>query len=242
MNGSLCMNVNKILMQTTTMVLAGILCSGGLTPRHVFAAVDEKKKKEAQEVVEQYLKEKTKISGSLDLYDGSIDKVRNLKLMGLILDSLMSVDGQYTLESDFRDLNSGDIVSLKITLAEEKRKLSVKEAMITGVKEKAEQKDPEAANKIFTHEEALIAMKNYIEKMSKFGGTFGLFDPANEKYRQLKLIKIDEKIRNFGILYISTVDFEDVDTKEKVIVDLTVYNKEGELDIKSLRIKKIIKP
>lgn len=236
------MNVNKLLRQTTMMVLTGMLCAGWLAPQNLFAAVDEKKKKDVQEVVEQYLKEKTKISGSLDLYDGNINKVRNLKLITLILETLTSADGSYTVDADFRDLNTGDIIGLKISLVEEKRKLSVQEVVISGLKEKAEQKDPEAAKKTFTHEEALTAMKNYIEKMSKFGGTFGLFDPTNEKYRQLKLIKIDEKIRNFGILYISTIDFEDVDTKEKVIVDMTVYNKDGELDIKSLRIKKIIKP
>jgi len=232
----------KVLMLVISMAVSGFMGFGILAADNLFAAVDEKMQKKVQEAVDEYLAEKTKISGSLDLFDGSITKVRNLKFVALVMETLTGEDPNYEVNGDFRDLSTGDIIDLKISLSEEKRTLSVKDVTIFGLKKKADQKDPEAANKKFTDEEAVTAMKNYIEKMSKFGGTFGLFDQTNEKYRQLKLLKIDEKIRNFGILYISTVDFEDTDTKEKVIVDMTVFNNEGILDIKSIRIKKIIKP
>lgn len=199
-----------------------------------FGTVDSK--------VRGYLMEKTKFSGSLDIYDGELDKVRNLKLINLRRDSLAGDGPEYEIGADFRDLSTGDIMDVLIRLAEDAGDLDVEEIMIKGVKYKKKEKDPELVNKKFSDKEVKDYIKDHIAKRSKFGGTYGVFDKDNEVYRQLNLIGLGDDVRNFGILYINTVEFEDDKTGEKISVDLTLENKDGALDVKTVRIKKIRKP
>ncbi|MBZ0165175.1 MAG: hypothetical protein K8I00_00110, partial [Candidatus Omnitrophica bacterium] len=189
--------------------------------------------------VQQYLSEKTKFTGSLDIYDAGIDKVRNLKLINLRRDSLTGEGPDLEIRGDFRDLNSGDIMDVNVMLAEDAGVLDVSEIAILSVKYKKKAVDPEASKKKFTDKEVQEFIKNHIADRSKFGGTYGLFDVENEVYRQLNLIKLADDVRNFGILYINAVEFEDDKTGDKVSVDITLQNKEGELDVKTVRIKKI---
>lgn len=192
--------------------------------------------------VQQYLGEKTKFTGSLDIYDEGIDKVRNLKLINLRRDSLTGTGPDYEIRGDFRDLKTGDIMDVNVKLAEGSGDLEVSEIGVLSVKYKKKEKDPEASKKKFTDKEVQEFIKSHITDRSKFGGTYGVFDVENEIYRQLKLIKLADDVRNFGILYINTVEFEDDKTGDKVSVDITLQNKDGELDVKTIRIKKIRKP
>ena len=192
--------------------------------------------------VTSYLQEKTKFSGSLDIYDGSIDKVRNLKMINLRRDSLAGEGPGYEIGADFRDLNTGDVMDVLITLVMDAGDLEVDEITIKSVKYKKKEKDPELVNKKFTDKEVEDFIKDHIAKLSRFGGTYGVFDKKNEVYRQLNLDKLGDDIRNFGILYINTVEFTDSKTGEKVSVDITVQSKDGALDVKTVRIKKIRKP
>ncbi|MBP9854341.1 MAG: hypothetical protein KBD53_05700 [Candidatus Omnitrophica bacterium] len=236
------MCTNKTLTLIILGAFIGYLCFFGF-PSHLYAQLTDERKNDIQQAVDLFLKEKKKNSGSLDLFDESINKVRNLNYITLHMDTLADKGGRYDLQGDLRDLGSGDIVDVKIEISKSGNDaLTVREIKIIGVKQKAAEKASPAIDQKFTNLEVVAAIAAYIEKMSKFGGTFGLVDPKTEKYRQLKLIKIDEKIRNFGILYISTVEFEDVDSKEKIFVDMTFYNKDGKLDMKSVRIIKVMKP
>ncbi|MCA9394154.1 MAG: hypothetical protein KC900_08120 [Candidatus Omnitrophica bacterium] len=197
---------------------------------------------DAEANVSAYLQEKTKFSGSLDIYDGDIDKVRNLKLINLRRDSLSGEGPDYEIGADFRDLSSGDVMDVLIRLVEGAGGLEVGEITIEGVKYKKKEKDPELAAKKFSDKEVKDYIKEHIAKRSKFGGTYGVFDKDNEVYRQLNLVGLGDDVRNFGILYINTVEFVDDKTGEKVSVDITVQSKDGELDVKTVRIKKIRKP
>lgn len=192
--------------------------------------------------VRAYLLEKTKFSGSLDVYDGSIDKVRNLKMINLRRDSLQGDGSQYEIGGDFRDLNSGDVMDVLITVVDDAGDIEVEEITIKSVKYKKKEKDPALLNKKFTDKEVKDYLKDHIAKRSKFGGTYGVFDKDNEVYRQLNLTKLGDDVRNFGVLYINTVEFTDDKTSEKVSVDITLQNKEGALEVKTVRIKKIRKP
>ncbi len=192
--------------------------------------------------IRSYLQEKTKFSGSLDIYDRDTDKVRNLKLINIRRDSLSGEGPEYNIGADFRDVNSGDIMDVSIRLVEDAGALTVGEIAIKGVKYKKKEKDPALLNKKFTDKEVKDYIQDHIAKYSKFGGTYGLFDKDNEVYRQLKLDNLGDQVRNFGVLYINTVEFVDDKTGDRVSVDITLQNKDGELDVKTVRIKKIRKP
>lgn len=219
-----------------TMVLTGIVAATMLAGP-AFAA----EYKDVEQSVTAYLQSKTKFSGSLDVYDGDVDKVRNLKIINLRRDSLTGEGPGYEIGADFRDLNTGDVMDVLITLAEKAGALEVGEVAIKGVKYKKKEQDPELLNKKFTDKEVKDFINEHIAKLSKFGGTYGVFDKDNEVYRQLHLDGLGDDVRNFGILYINTVEFTDSKTGEKVSVDITVQNKEGALDVKTVRIKKIRK-
>ncbi len=205
-------------------------------------AVAAQEYKDAQKSVDEYLKSKIRISGSLDLYDSKIDKVRNLRLINLNEKTFEPDDDKYRVKGDFRDINSGDILELEFHFMNEGGELIVDDVEIGKLKAAPKKAKEKAEKKKYTPEEAKEAMKAHIEKKSKFTGTYGLFDPKTEKLRQLELIEMDEKVRNFGVLYICTLKFKDVGTDETVVVDMTLTAKEGDLEMKTMKIKKRIKP
>lgn len=216
-----------------------LLLSIGFMNVHVVQAQDVA---DVTKTVQSYFKEKSRFTGNLDLYDAKIDKVRNLKLLQLDEKSLDASSDATKLTGEFRDVSSGDILDLEFVLKADGGEMMVDEVIIGKVKEAAEKKNAAKADKKYTKEDAQKAMQAYVDKMSKFTGTYGLFDEKREKMRQLKMLRMDEKVRNFGILFISTIDFKDVDTNETIVTDMTVENKGGRLKVKSVKIKKVIKP
>lgn len=197
---------------------------------------------DAQKTVDEYLKSKIRISGSLDLYDSNIDKVRNLRLIKLNEKSFEPDDDKFRLKGDFRDISSGDILELEFHFMNEGGELIVDDVEIGAVKAAPKKAKEKAEKKKYTPEEAKDAMNAYINKKARFTGTYGLFDPKTEKLRQLELIEMDEKVRNFGVLYINTMKFKDVNTNETIVADMTMTAKEGDLKMKTMKIKKRIKP
>lgn len=188
-------------------------------------------------VIVRYLKERAKYSGTLDIYDEKLDKVRNLKKLG-VAQEVEKNENVYTKLIDYRDMNMGDVLTVKISVVEENGELEVLDPEILKVENKSAAKPTDTAvKKEFTDEDINKAMKDYFDQKMQFTGTFDLFDPAQEKMKKLKLIKVDSKIRKFGSLNISSVEFSDVETGKTVIVDITVENKNGKLSISNVREK-----
>ncbi|MCA9409370.1 MAG: hypothetical protein KC733_11825, partial [Candidatus Omnitrophica bacterium] len=207
------------------------------TVGHVRA--DENKEYEPiDQVITQYLKERTKYSGTLDIYDESIDGVRNLKKLS-VAQEIEKNDNLYTKVIDYRDLNEGVVVTVKIVVEEIDGEYEVKDPEIQTVHQKAMVESEEGvAKKEFTDKDIQQAMKDYFDQKMKFTGTFDLFDPEQQKMKKLKLVKLDEQIRKFGVLNISSAEFKDQETGKTVMVDITIENKNGKLNVKNVREKK----
>ncbi len=165
--------------------------------------------------VEEYLKQRAKMTGTVDVFDVDLDKVRHLKVMEITDEAVVT-----------RDVDRGDTVKLNVVPGE-----SIK---IVSVEVFADQVD---MNKEFTDEEIQTAMRGYFEKRSKITGTYMQYDEAAGKMRNLKFESLDPEIRKFGKLSISTATFTDDKSSETVKIDITVVKENGMLSVKSAKIK-----
>ncbi|MFT5169966.1 MAG: hypothetical protein ACI9E5_000764 [Candidatus Omnitrophota bacterium] len=179
-------------------------------------------------VVEEYIKAKAKYSGTFDLYDEKADQVRNLKIMEVKESEVEGV----THVGNFRDVNSGDTVYVNFNSVNG----SVEGAVIASIEMYDSGVDPD---KKFTDEEVLAVMKEYFDKRSKITGTFMQYDEEASTMRNLKFIEIGPKVRNFGKLFISTAKFSDEKAGQTIDIDITLVNKEGVLNTKTTKIKKV---
>jgi len=190
-----------------------------------------------EEIVRGNLKKMTKHSGTFDLYDGETEKVRNLRMIEILPDIREEGKNAY-VPVRFRDISSGDIVlvEVKITMISEGRfdsHWSIKE--VQGVKNDEKKKES------YTDAEVQQVMKDYIAKQSKFTGHVTLFDQKTQKMRTLDLTELGKEVRRYGILSISTARFLDVESQEKLEIDINVKNNKGKLEVESLKIKKVKK-
>ena len=191
-----------------------------------------------EEIVRGNLKKMTKTSGTFDLYDADANKVRNLRMLEILPDVRKEGSSAY-VPVRFRDVASGDIVmvEVRVTMVSEGRydsKWSIKSV------EKI--KNDESKKEHYEDAEIQQVMKDYIEKQTKFTGQLMLFDATIENMRKLELVELRSEVRRFGILSISTAEFKDVGSQEKLSVDIHVKNKDGKLEVDSLKIKKVSKP
>jgi len=190
--------------------------------------------------INQYISEKAKFTGTLDLYDEAIEQVRNLKK--LKFQESMRSDGEYTImRVDFRDNKTGDILDVDFYLKNGDGGLKVDVAKIHEVTDSAAEKREMLVNKEFTDDEIKAFMQEYIEGKAKFTGMFSIFDQKNNTLRNLKFLKIQDEIRKYGSNLIASIDFKDLDSHEFILIDMTVVNKEGMLSVNSTRIKSIKK-
>jgi hypothetical protein len=67
--------------------------------------------------LDAFIQDKSLVTGKFDYYDREIDAVRNLKLMELGEDVGMDGD-RYRLNAQFRDMRSGDIVTMDFFIEE----------------------------------------------------------------------------------------------------------------------------
>ena len=188
------------------------------------------------DAVKAAIKDRSKTTGSLDIYDGKAEKVRNLDLMDLQPTIGKDGDDQVVI-GDFRDMKSGDVVTVEIKVAETNGAYDIKDTVITGAKA------PEAAKeekKDFTDAEIQSFMNEYVSTQAQTTGTFDLYDEKLAKMRNLELVKIDDKVRHYGIIGISTAEFKDKNSGDTVMVDVTTENKGG-LSVTAMRIKGIAK-
>ncbi len=83
-------------------------------------------------------------------------------------------------------------------------------------------------------------MKAYVQaQAAKHGGYFMVKDVDTGKVRRLSLIRVHERIGKTGDYYYSCADFKDVDSGEKLDLDLDVDASQGMLKVVDVRIHKL---
>ena len=189
------------------------------------------------DAVKAEIKNRSKTSGTLDIYDAKIDKVRTLDLMNLKETVAQDGDNQ-TATGDFRDTKSGDVVTIEIKITGMEGAYQVGDFNITGAQApqavKAEKKD-------YTDEEIQNFMKEYITTQSQGTGTFDLYDEKLQKMRNLEFGKLQEKLRRYGIIAIATAEFKDKTSGDGVLADINVENQNTGLSVTAVRIKNVTK-
>ena len=198
-------------------------------------SIDEK----AHSVIQQELQKRTIQSGTLDLYDEEINKVRNLRIIKEA-DGITERDGKYFSMIEYRDINEGDIVSVEVEVSKTGDDLSVQTFRIKDVQPLNEGESQEA--KEYTDEEVQIFIKEYLKRQTQFNdGKLMLFDKDVGQMRNLELIKLSEEVRRLGVYMSSSSQFKDVDSGEVLDIDISVEIKNGKLSLQALRIRDVHK-
>jgi len=180
------------------------------------------------DAVKAEIKNKSKTSGTLDIYDNNTKKVRTLDVIGL------KETAKDTVTGEFRDTKTGDVVTVEVKVADNK----VGDFNIT----KAEPPKPvQQAKKDYTDQEIQDFMKEYITTQAAGTGVFLLFDEKIKKMRNLEFVKLQEKVRRYGIIAITTAEFKEKDTGDTILADVNVENKKEGLEVTAVRIKNIVK-
>ena len=209
-------------MRLFTLVMTFIFLNGS----YVFA-VDS-----YSELGQQYISEKSKITGHLDLYDENIDAVRNLKLLEWT-ELKDGEENQKIQHGDFRDFRTGDTVEVGLVI--DVQQMQVEKARIVALKETTPEVSAEALDKDFTQGDVQAAITDYIEQKSKFTKTFGFFDPTLEKFLKLDFDQFQGDMRRFGVLYIQTTVFVEAGSEDPVALDITVENVNGQLQVQKIK-------
>ncbi len=184
--------------------------------------------------IKDYLKEKAKYTGKVDLYDEKINKVRNLDLMDIEKNGTREND-QYVTRAKFRDFGTGDIATIKIVVGIKGGKFETPSLTVENVDKIVAANTPDPTHQ-HTDQEVKDAIVKYLKKKSEFTGTFDMFDEKTQKMRKLETGNVQEKIRKFGSRFIGRVDSVDRAVDEKLELDVSVDNKEGLLEVKSVKI------
>jgi hypothetical protein len=180
------------------------------------------------DAVKAEIKNKSKATGTLDVFDNKTQKVRTLDVIGL------KETAKDTVTGDFRDTKTGDVVTVEVKVADGK----VGDFNIL----KAEPpKAAQQAKKDYTDKELQDFMKDYIDTQAAGTGVFQLFDEKTKKMRQLQFVKLQEKVRRYGIIGISTAEFKEKDTGNTILADINVENKKEGLEVTAVRIKNEVK-
>ena len=200
--------------------------------------VAEVAQEELVAIYQSYVTEKTKYTGTLDLYDSGSDSVRNLRAMDTTYE-VKKEDPNVILKSSFRDIRTGDIVTLDTYFKEIDGGWQVAEQKIAAVQPLSEGQNTQTGEKEYTDQEVQQVMADYLKKRSQFTGTYDIFDKDKEALRKLETGQFQPEVRRFGTLFISTVDCIDQDTKEKVQLDVQIGVENGVLSVTTIRIIKV---
>jgi len=187
------------------------------------------------DVIKAEVTKRKKASGKLDLYDVQANKVRTLDLINLRPE--VKKDGDLSVVTgDFRDTSSGDVVALDIKLTGDAGSYAVKEMTIASVTAAPVQE----IKAEYTDDEVKTFMKEYVDTQAQATGSFDLYDEKAKNMRSLELVKVDDKLRRYGIIAIATAEFKDKKTGDTVFVDINTENKEG-LSVTAMRLKSVKK-
>lgn len=172
-------------------------------------------------------------TGTLDLYDKEIDAVRNLSTLSFP-EEVKKQGNKFVAMIDYRDTNSGDIVTVEVLLAADGDSYAVEDVSIANVEllKKGDQ-----AKKDYSDEEIQAFMNNYIQQQVKFTDSLMLYDEEREVMRHLKMNELSSEVRRMGIFYSSRGVFEDVNSGDILGIDIAVKNKDGKLELQALRVR-----
>lgn len=218
----------RIVMMVSALVITGLM--GGVPVKSCFA--DEAG--DLKETVKKALWERVRVTGTLDLFDAKINAVRHLKMMDFH-GKLVPEGNQLKAVIDYRDIDTGDVVTVNAALVKKDSAWSVTETVIASVKEAPKVDE----NKVYSDAELQTFMNEYLQAQVKFTGTLMLFDEDRSKMRKLELVGLDGEVRRLGTLSISRANFKDKDSGENLGVDVTVENKKGKLSVQALRIREV---
>jgi hypothetical protein len=194
-----------------------------------------------QAAIQAYLKEKTLSSGTLDIYDDTLNAVRNLRTIEP--KKGFEKDGEnYVGLIDYRDISTGAIVTVAFTVKNTGSGFIVEGLEIKNVAELSKSQEEADENKTYSDAEVQEFMRNYVEKQSKFTDYIFLFDEERNTMRKLKLVKLKDEVRRMGIMSVSTGEFKDTISGEMLTIDMSVMNKKGKLRIQNLLIRKVYNP
>lgn len=225
--------MTKKRLITFILMITGTIFFG----QHIAAAQGSGEDASLIKNVKEILKEKTVQSGTLDIYDGKINKVRNLRLMAF-QNGILDEGKVKILTADFRDIQTGEVVTVQMEGISTEGKLDLGEFRIKEVK--AVEDAAGAEDKEYTDEEIQKVMTDYVDRQGQFNdGKVMLFDSDNEVMRNLQLKELKKEVRRIGIFYSSSSQFVDANTGDLLDIDISVQKKEGKLTVQALRIRNV---
>lgn len=220
--------MRKIIQLTIGLILCVFI------PGNVFA-----QEAQVRVAIDQELEKRKIQSGTLDIYDGDVDAVRNLRMFKNY-DAVNEKDGKYLALIDCRDTNTGDIVKVEVEVVSQVGNFVVEQFRIAEVAKLNSGSVEE--KKEYSDEEIQTFMKEYIKKQTEFNdGKLMLFDKDVEKMRNLELIELKPEVRRMGIFTSSSSQFKDADSGEILDIDIAVEIKKGKLNLQALRIRDVRK-
>lgn len=222
--------MRKVMMLMTVLFLvAGFGFSGTSFGQATVSAKDQAILK----VLKDEMTEKIIQTGTLDLYDKGIDAVRNLSILSFPEEVRRRGD-EFVAAIDYRDTNSGDIVTVEVLLAADGDSYIVEDVRIINVESL---KNDDQVKDHYSDEEIQAFMKNYIQQQVQFTGSLMLFDEEREVMRNLKMNELSSEVRRMGIFYSSRGVFEDINSGDILGIDIAVKNKDGKLELQVLRVR-----
>lgn len=188
-----------------------------------------------QEMIDEDLKERTKYSGTLDIFDPQINAVRHLQKIELPKELSAEGEGK-TAVGKFRDTASGAMVQVLFVMGSADGLLTVSDIKIGKVEELSADTST-AELKTYSDEDVRNFINTYLESQQKFSGNMTIFDEKQQKLRSVQLQALEAQVRRFGKLSIVRGTFKDTETQSPLAVDITVENAKTGLQIQSLIVR-----
>jgi len=189
--------------------------------------------KRIKEEIRDIIKDRALVSGTLDLYDQGVNRVRNLRFIEFIADIETSQESPY-IPVKCRDIHSGEIVTIHAYVNDVDGQWQFENFQIADVMEPKVKID---VTKEYSDDDIRHVIKAYIENQTKFIGHMLVFDQDKGSLRKLEFIDFKGELRKYGVLSISSTNFKDIESEEYLNVDITVKNNDGVLSIDSLKIR-----
>ncbi|MCA9401074.1 MAG: hypothetical protein KC713_05570 [Candidatus Omnitrophica bacterium] len=186
-------------------------------------------------VAMNYIKEKSMISGSIDLYDQTINAVRNFDFLKLS-DDISYENDMIKVPGEFRDKATGDLATLALMINKGDDGLKVENIQILDITE-SQTPQEDTTEKEYSDEDIRNFVQEHINKLSKFMGYFNLYDEDKDRLRNLVPGELSAEVRKFGALGIVSLSAEDQESGESLVIDITTRKESGVLTIDSMRIK-----
>ena len=81
-------------------------------------------------------------------------------------------------------------------------------------------------------------IRDYIARQEKLQGAFAILDQKNGSLRQLKLVRVHERVGKTGNYYYSCTDMNDTKSEDLLDLDFDIQEQNGALSVAAIRIHK----